>query len=171
MRPRASSLTSSLLAFGLLAVGCGLSFVPACSSHACGLVGCATGASIRLTLPPPTATTFPLALKTCFNDDCRTAQLLAPDGSGSGSTATLPPALEGPIADATLFATGAGSLALTVSWRQNPPGHVANGDRYTVTVTDAGGATVGSFDKTATYTTNQPNGADCAPTCQFATLD
>lgn len=174
MRTRASSLFSSLLPFALLAALCG-AVVPPCSSHACGTVGCVTGAAIQLTLPPPTATTFPLAVRTCFNADCRTAQLAsAEDLVGGPSTATFPstpPTPEGPSANAMLSLTGAGSLALVVAWSQNPSSHVANGDRYTVTVTDAGGATLASLDKTATYVTSQPNGEDCGPTCQYAMLD
>jgi hypothetical protein len=142
--------------------------VSACGGHACGLVNCSSGATIVLPLATPPTSAFPLTVKACRGLDCRTAHVPA-----TLETQDLPPlqATPGaPTAAATIARDAGGALTLRLSW-DVPDASVANGDRYTVNVSDAAGGAIASFDRAATYKKVQPNGEDCQPVCEEATFE
>jgi hypothetical protein len=163
----------------LLALLSSTSAIPACViNHGCSNSWCGTSATLRLTVPTTGSTAFPLKVTTCRNTDCRTADIASPPVGVDNPTSfadlpaqTAPAPATPPIsAAAWLSPRAAGGVSLEVRWSVWDQTLVQNGDRYTVTVTDANGAPQATLDKMATYGNTYPNGEDCGPTCKVVTL-
>jgi len=100
---------------------------------------CGPPVTIRLNLPAAASGATVVA---CHLDVCATATL--PAAAAPGSSAEL----SFPLSDVrgSLVTRADGSLRLVVEWWA-----AANGDRYTLAVTDAAGAELASLDETAIF--------------------
>jgi hypothetical protein len=148
----------------------------ACSDRVCTTAGCQDGAWLRADASASWDRLRAATITTCHNDICVTGSLAAlpqmPPAVGMGFGFSLGNGSpDGGAAPVNVGATGreGGIFAIDVGW----PGSFGtkDGDRYRLTVTDAGGATLISLDEAATYEIVQPNGAECGPTCRWAVID
>jgi hypothetical protein len=130
-------------------------------------MGCGPKATIDVDLPETDWGTMQAwNARICRNDIC-----------ASGSFATLPAnpevGLGYPVSCTGLPAGEAFQShvklpgTLHIEWND---GQIKNGDRYTVTVTDAAGAKVASFDRTTSYTNVEAGNDSCGLTCPHATF-
>ena len=135
--------------------------IAACSSSSegsgpgqgCSLVGCVDGATysapLGIALDASTITA-------CRDDQCATGPFGAP--------LTLP--------DGTITSVTSAGGTLLVQWILLDGAPVADGDTYYARFDDAkSGATLYTIDSGPVhYTTSQPNGPGCAPTCHAADI-
>jgi hypothetical protein len=134
----------------------------------CSSIGCAEAVDFEVPLPPADWSTIRgLRVRVCRNTTCASgtcASLPATpeDGVGYGVRLTGWPKNE--VIDTFVYPPG----TLAIRLQEGP---VKNGDRYTVTVTDATGATVTAFDKTATYTLYEVGADSCGLVCTRAVFE
>ncbi len=124
----------------------------------CDAVACGPVAAVLVPLPASVAPGTQVTA--CRGFTCVSGQLPAPTQLGTTWTLSTNPTIT-----ATLSSGPAPSLQ--VQWWATP--NAADGDRYTVTVSDPGGTAVASFAAIATYMSDAGGGA-CGVTCQTATL-
>jgi hypothetical protein len=92
----------------------------------------------------------------CHLDTCASAPLPGPAAPGYGSALAFP---GGGDVNGSLVTRADGSLQLVVNWFV-----AGQGDRYTLTVTDATGTQVASLDVTATFPVASVSSGAC-PMC------
>jgi len=144
-------------------------FVVTCGGteeRSCTLIGCLSGAWLRIQALSSPAGLAGATVTVCRNDQCRTAPLPpAPASSGVGANVQFPgtDAVVG-----TLWWDESGTVDLDLEWRE--PGEVQDGDHFVVTLMDIAGNVSTLLDKYATYHRVAPNGEDCAPVCWIAEL-
>jgi hypothetical protein len=134
-------------------------------SRQCSTIGCKSAVEIEVPLPQVDWSTIRgLSARVCRNSICASGAFAdlpatAEDGLGYGVGLVGWPADE----VMTTFVSSAPTLSIGLE-----EGQLKDGDRYTVTVTDASGATVASFDKTATYTQHEVGANSCGIVCTRA---
>jgi hypothetical protein len=136
-----------------------------CVSHTCTDIGCGAVATADLTLAAGTPAGAEVTV--CRGGVCSVAPLpAAVTEPNQGMFAAFAAPSE---ATAWFWMNADRSFLLVVSWAYvvNPK----DGDAFSVTVKDASGATLASFDRTATYTSRprEINEPGCG-TCYAATL-
>jgi hypothetical protein len=134
-------------------------------NQGCSVVGCLPNADINL--PLPDGADQGSQIMVCHNSACVTGAVpAAPATANEGTTISWSPAAADP--QATVWRNTDGTIRVEVQWYDVTT--TTDGDSYSVTVTDASGATSASTTKVATYTTSMPNGDGCPPICHTATL-
>jgi hypothetical protein len=130
------------------------------TSHACTLIGCVSQASAVVPLsgePAPNS-----MVTACYNDACATGTVLG----GAGDEPIHIEFIGHPDTQAQFrFDLGP---QVQITWILSTTAH--DGDRFSVDVVDAAGVSVAHFDSVAAFTTVNPNGPECVPTCQQAVL-
>jgi hypothetical protein len=144
--------------------------VAACSSQTtCTLVGCETGASWQRTLSVPSAQIPSLQVTVCRNGACDSGGVTQTGDPSTGFAC----AFGGPLqlqARCGIAVTSNGAVTLTAYVTVDERA-ATDGDLYELRVVQPGAGTpVLDAKDTARYTTSQPNGPACAPTCKEATL-
>ena len=159
----------------LVALTVALLTAPGCApSSACTLAGCQSGVKIYTT-----ASSLPAgaSMRTCRNAVCATAKLVAEDDAGTRFDALYDPQIFVGGCSAEPVDGGAGfavacqvsAAAVTDAGASETETPLSESDRYTVSIVQ--GSTVTTLvDDTATYTTFQPNGPSCDPTCLEGTI-
>ena len=136
---------SLLVATLALAPGCDVCPEPAC------------GPPLILRLDLPATVQLGDEVVACHLDTCATAQLLAPSSPDSYAVLSFP---TGNNLSGYVKTRADGSLQLLVSWGTPP----AQGDRYTLTVSDGSGTAIASLDVTATIPQASMSSGGC-PMC------
>jgi hypothetical protein len=150
----------------LLSLVFGSSSLLGCSQK-CSDIGCVAAVNIEVALPQADWSTIRgFSVRVCRNSTCANGALAnlpatGEDGLGFGVVLTGWP----PDEVMECFVYSPGTLRIRLQ-----DGQFQNGDRYTVTVTDTTGATVASFDKTATYTHVEAGADSCGLVCTQATF-
>jgi hypothetical protein len=131
----------------------------------CTLIGCWSGASYEGGFSLGGADANSLELTTCFNGTCDKTPIRFSGKDASCSSATRP------LCWLSLATADSVQVRLTVS----PPAGVSeaslmNGDHYEARIGLSGQAPLLQLDARATYTTFQPNGPMCGPTCKSTRL-
>lgn len=143
-------LFSGSLAFVAVAPGCG----GLGGTQSCTLIGCGYAGSYAADVP---AGVDEVAVKVCRNADCGSA------------TVSLAAGHEGAQIDASsadvYLTTQAGGARLSVQFLQvYAPKKMADGDVYSVEVTNAGtGDVIAQESQAVAYALSYPNGPDCDP--------
>ena len=165
---------SSLTAFGsaTLQVGCS-------SSKSCTLIGCGDPLvlSLRLTSLPQDGDVLTVAV--CRNGTCISGQFAVSSsalsmGQSEGvsfPSATVYDSTKSDLVGAWISQTSESTAVLTVHDRPWSMNFLNNGDHYTVTLKNAAGDTLASFDQVVNYSSSWPNGPDCdAEPCKTVLL-
>ncbi|AKU98187.1 hypothetical protein AKJ09_04851 [Labilithrix luteola] len=154
------------LAALLFFVGIPAATLLACSSNSgggksCTAIGCADGATLSAHLQMPVDAFGTLQVKACWNGYCGTGSVDQEKDAGSGEPLPTLFQLQGGSLYGTVHRVdeGSGWTRLDVSVR--PAAETKDGDRYTLTVTDAQGAVLFDVERITTYSRSYPNGPDC----------
>ena len=75
-----------------------------------------------------------------------------------------------PMAIITINRGASETLSLDVAWFESSSS-IADGDRYTFTMTGADGAVVETDSEVVIYTQSTPNGPSCGPACLGSSVD
>ena len=151
-------LTFALPCFALALAACG-------SNKLCTLLGCESGVRLEREIVTTPADVAKLTLTICRNGECASGKFASSAGGAQACS------LSGPL-KVTLCSLSqpqkGGAFSLTA---QLPAPSPKDGDEYTFKiVNDDTGAALLEVKKNVSYTTTQPNGPDCEPTCTTATL-
>lgn len=131
-----------------------------CSSEGCTEIGCTSSAVIAGEMPVPSGA---VTVKACRNQSCTTlADAAAEDCKLAQGT---------PRIEVCFSSASATTLKLdAIVYHDVDSAALANGDVYSLEVTDASGASLVSFTGNASYEDYRPNGAGCDPVCKSAEL-
>lgn len=157
-RPRAARLLRSSLALliafiaALPATGCGT---------ACPAIACVPAVNAELRVP--TADPATLRVTVCHEGTCRSGTASA--GSGGVQNVDFESTTAGPLASAVFTYADDTTRLLQVTWYDVA---ATDGQRYSVTVTDAAGATVAALDAPVVF--QRGPATECGPGCPRATL-
>lgn len=130
----------------------------------CTLVGCGSVAEMELYATPDSAELADGSVRVCINARCVTSETPAQPSSG---VIVGTPALRVGV---TLMPADGGAGVLLTASIEDAAMVLADGDVYTAEVLDATGVVLASRTWTAQYGEDFPNGEDCGPACQVATL-
>jgi hypothetical protein len=156
-----------------------LAVAPACGSEraACPASACGPAATLAIDLPLTFEQLQHSTVTVCHNANCFAgsfASLNAPPSANTGVGIGITSVPDGGMGSGTsgfVRASASGALWLQVYWPSNID-DLADGDKYSVTVEDATGQRVVSFERVAMpYAIVYPNGNDCAPTCRQIVFD
>jgi hypothetical protein len=148
----------------LLPLILGWSSLSGCGQE-CSDIGCGAAVNIEVPLPQVDWSTIrSFNARVCRSSTCATGTFAnlpatAEDGIGYGVRLTGWPADE--VMESFVYSSGTFRVSLQ-------SGQFEDGDRYTVTVTDATDATVAAFDKKATYTHYEAGADSCGLVCTRA---
>jgi hypothetical protein len=136
----------------------------------CGNVGCANVATLTIPLADDVSVPEGSTATACLNDTCVTGGLPASTAvqPGLGATITFPlsSGVFGVVWPPDVSGQG---NRVEISWGGPGGLRVQTGDRFSVTLTDDGGATIATKQATASsVVTSEPNGSSCGPTCYVA---
>lgn len=154
-----------------------LGFLPAylgcASSKSCTDVGCESGAMLTRNVTVTTAEAQALVITACRNDVCVTGtkstkseDQLNPHSVVYAFTGAIPS-----YAFVAETASGGHEVELHVGNTEAENKNMKDGDVYRVKITKPG-ETSPTLDVTsaASYSTSEPNGAECGPTCKSTSL-
>ena len=131
-----------------------------CSSESCTDMGCTSSSLISGEMPLPSGV---VTVTACRNGSCTELQTAAAE------SCKLAPGA--PRIEVCFSAAGASTQPIGVIVYYDPDAPaLADGDVYTLKVTDASGASLVDFSGTASYQEHRPNGAGCDPACKSAEL-
>lgn len=136
----------------------------------CGAVGCGYAATVTIALADDVSVPEGSTATACHNDTCIIGGLPPSTAvqPGFGATITFP-------LNSDVFGvvrppdvSGEGNR-VEISWGGPGGVRVRTGDRFSVTLTDGGGATIAIKQATASsVVTSEPNGSSCGPPCYVA---
>lgn len=149
-----------------------LLLLPSCStkSTSCTLIGCQSGATVKLLVSLPPDEMLHATVVACRNDACSSG---TPASVPSGDGDRLIVRLQGGVTVQGYLSTHVFSPTLQgfqLDAVFSIEDDAADGDVYSVTVQN-GGAPAASAKESVNYTASTPNGAACPPTCHNATVD
>jgi hypothetical protein len=134
----------------------------------CSDIGCSAAVNIEVPLPQVEWSSIrSFSARVCRNSTCASgsfANLPATAEDGIGYGVMLAGWPSGEVMECFVYASGTFRMSLQA-------GQFKDGDWYTVTVTDAAGVTVASFDKAATYTRHEVGADSCGLVCTQATFN
>lgn len=134
------------------------------SDKACTLVYCESGVRLDREITVAAADVAKLTLTICRNGECSSGKFSS--GSGGPQPCSLSGQLQPTICSLAPKQSGTGSFTVQLSAK-----NATDGDEYTFKIVrDDTGAAILDEKKSVVYTTSQPNGPDCEPTCKFAML-
>ena len=141
-----------------------------CSSKLCSEVGCLNGAQLTRPLAVSDAQALALVVTVCRNQACSTGTR----ASGQENPSSIVFSFTGSVqVFGYVDQTGSGGreLQLQIDDSESETENLHDGDVYAVKVIVPGSKTaLLDVTSTATYTTSQPNGPACEPTCKSTTL-
>jgi hypothetical protein len=144
----------------LLLVLTSLIVQPGCSSDSCTEMGCTSSSLLSGEMPLPNGV---VTVEACRNASCTRLENAAAE---SCKLTQGTPRIEVCFSPASATTQPIGVI---VYYDPGAPA-LADGDVYTLKVTDAAGQSLVNFTGTASYQEHRPNGAGCDPACKSAEL-
>jgi hypothetical protein len=156
-------------ALGLVAALLGLAACAGCaSSKSCTLAGCDSTVSASYDVPVARADLEGATLTVCKNGACSSAVVVRAPRAIPDPQFLCPYDASTPImCNVDVLSTTSAKIAIQY---RVAPDDAHDGDAYTVTLKRATGEVVLTKSASASYTTTQPNGPSCEPTCKQASL-
>jgi hypothetical protein len=143
------------------------------SSKDCTDVGCESGAMLTRTVAVTDAEASALVITACRNDACVTGTKSTRAGDQLNPYSIVY-AFTGPIpsyAFVAQAASGGHQVELHIGNTESENKNMKDGDVYTITITKPGETSPTlKVTSTASYSTSEPNGAECGPTCKSTSL-
>ena len=138
------------------------------SSKSCTLVGCESAVSASYEVPVAQADLEGATVTVCKIAACSSA-LVVKEARPIPEPQFLCPYDAATPITCNVDVASPSSAKIAIQYRVAPT-DAHDGDAYTVTIKRASGDVVFTKNKSASYTTTQPNGPSCEPTCKQAAL-